>query len=62
LLRLQQLNPIFPTHLHTNFIPIRLPFFLKKIFSTISMILRVKDYLLVSIIVEKTRATHGSKV
>jgi len=26
------------------------------------MILRVKDYLLVSIIVDKTRASHGSKV
>jgi len=26
------------------------------------MILRVKDYLLVSIIVEKTRASHESKV
>jgi len=26
------------------------------------MILRVKDYLLVSIIDEKTRASHGSKV
>jgi len=26
------------------------------------MILQVKNYLLVSIIVEKTRASHGSKV
>jgi len=26
------------------------------------MILQVKDYLLVSIIVEKSRASHGSKI